>query len=342
MHGRSKNPYDSNRIVGGSSGGEGCLLGAAGSPFGLGSDIGGSIRMPAFFNGVFGHKPSKFIVSNEGQYPIPYSEEQRSFLSIGPMSRFATDLKPMLKIIAAENAAKLRLDDPVDFSKLTIYYQEDCGGGHLVSPVDSDITAALNNVVKHFQQTTKAKVQKVKIEKLKKSAPLWFANMKAKGGPGFETQLLNMEGSINCTWELVKWCVGLSHHTLVAIFTAIAERFGVKYGTPKYQHFVEEKRQLTQEFVDLLGENAVFLYPTHPTPAPYHNEALIRAMNFSYTAVINIMGLPACACPLGLGREGLPIGIQVVANWNQDRLCLAVACELERAFGGWVAPEVNA
>ncbi|KAG8231366.1 hypothetical protein J437_LFUL008915, partial [Ladona fulva] len=59
VHGRTYNPYDANRIVGGSSGGEGCLQAAAGSPMGLGSDIGGSIRMPCFFNGIFGHKPSR-------------------------------------------------------------------------------------------------------------------------------------------------------------------------------------------------------------------------------------------------------------------------------------------
>lgn len=80
VHGRTNNPYDTNRIVGGSSGGEGCIQGAAGSAFGLGSDIGGSIRMPSFFNGIFGHKPSKFIVSNEGQYPSTKCHEQNSFL----------------------------------------------------------------------------------------------------------------------------------------------------------------------------------------------------------------------------------------------------------------------
>lgn len=80
IHGRSCNPYDTNRIVGGSSGGEGAIQAAAASPFGLGSDIGGSIRMPAFFNGIFGHKPSRNIVSNDGQYPEAVSEEQDMFL----------------------------------------------------------------------------------------------------------------------------------------------------------------------------------------------------------------------------------------------------------------------
>ncbi|KAG1663619.1 Fatty-acid amide hydrolase 2 [Nymphon striatum] len=59
LYGRTNNPYNTTRMVGGSSGGEACLISAVGSPFGIGSDIGGSIRMPAFFNGIFGHKPSK-------------------------------------------------------------------------------------------------------------------------------------------------------------------------------------------------------------------------------------------------------------------------------------------
>lgn len=67
----------------------------------------------------------------------------------------------------------------------------------------------------------------------------------------------------------------------------------------------------------------------------------MRAFNFSYTAIINLLGLPATSVPLGIGsEEGLPIGLQVIANHKQDRLCLAVASELERAFGGWVTPTI--
>src|SRR3954469_3974550 len=69
LYGRSSSAYDSRRTAGGSSGGEGAAVGSGGSPFGLGADIGGSIRIPAFFNGVFGHKPTAGLVTNEGQYP---------------------------------------------------------------------------------------------------------------------------------------------------------------------------------------------------------------------------------------------------------------------------------
>lgn len=298
--------------------------------------------MPAFFNGVFGHKASKYIVSIEGQYPLPGNELMHSFLSIGPMSRFATDLKPMLKVIAGDNAKKLRLDDPVDLSRVKVFYQEDCGGSPIVSPVDPDIKQALNNVVRHFQETVKSPVQHVKIEKFKQSTQIWMAGMKSDSTKGFDSELMNHEGRINIPLEVVKWIFGQSKCTTAGLITAIVEKFDMKYGSPKHLHLEEKRQQLFQEVQDLLKEDGVFIYPTHPTPALYHNEPFFRPFNFSYTAIINAMGLPACAVPLGLGSEGLPIGIQVVANVNQDRLCLAVACELERVFGGWVAPKINA
>ena len=69
VYGRTCNPYHTGRTVGGSSGGEGCVVSAGGSPWGIGSDVGGSIRIPAFFNGIFGHKPSAGIVDNSGHVP---------------------------------------------------------------------------------------------------------------------------------------------------------------------------------------------------------------------------------------------------------------------------------
>lgn len=342
IHGRTRNPYDTNRIVGGSSGGEGTIQAAAGSVFGLGSDIGGSIRMPAFFNGIFGHKPSRHVVSNDGQYPEAISDEQDMFLGIGPMCRYATDLKPMLRIIADENAKKLRLDEPVDLKQVRFHYQQNDGGGLLVSPVDQDIRDAMEKVMAHFRSTVKADVRKVYLDKFRKSAPIWFGNMKHKEEISFDSQLDNLEGKINPYLEALKWLVGQSNHTFVGIMTAITEHQGIQYGTDKYHYMVRQRDELLEEMKAMLGDNGVLIYPTHPTVAPYHNEPIVRALNFSYTAIINVLGLPSTAVPLGLGREGLPIGLQVVANVNQDRLCLAVACELERAFGGWVAPEVLA
>jgi fatty acid amide hydrolase 2 len=339
IHGRTNNPYDSNRIVGGSSGGEGTIQAAAASPFGIGSDIGGSIRMPAFFNGVFGHKPSQFCVSNDGQFPDTCTDEQRCMLSTGPMCRYASDLLPMMKLIAEEEyLPKLRLDEPVDVRKLKIYYQENDGGAFLVSKVDKDLQEAFRKVVNHFK-TLKVDIEPVQIQRTRKTGDMWLANMSTRGSTSFSEQMsLDPSNPEKPIIELCKWFFGKSCHTFIGIVTAIVEDLGVKADTPRHDYLLSERDKTIAEFGELLkDDNAVFLYPTHPCVAPYHNEPIVRAFNFTYTSIINLIGFPSCSIPLGLGSEGLPLGLQCVANLNNDRLCLAVAVELEKAFGGWVA-----
>ncbi|XP_033227139.1 fatty-acid amide hydrolase 2-A isoform X2 [Belonocnema kinseyi] len=342
LYGTSRNPYNSRHIVGGSSGGEGCLQGSAGSPCGLGSDIGGSIRMPCFFNGIFGHKPSKGIVSNEGQYPSAHNEAQNQLLGIGPMCRYAQDMTPILEVIADGNAEKLNLRSKVDISKLKFYYMEDDGGQYLVSPVDREIKESLRKVVHYLEKAHNIKATKLQIRRMKKSLAYWLANMACEEGHDFSYELSNRNGQINVWLELVKWTLFMSNHTLIALLTAAFERFQIKIGTEEQTKLVQESRELYQEFRDFLGEDGIFLYPTHPTAAPLHHEPFIKPFNFSYTAIINVLGLPATACPLGLNKQGLPIGLQIVGGLYQDRLTLAVAEELERGFGGWVPPAIIA
>ena len=90
------------------------MLSACGSPLGIGSDIGGSIRMPAFFNGIFGHKPTTGVVSNYEQQPVAEKVLQ-NFLVTGPMSRHCADLLPMYKVLAGANIDKLKLDTKVRY-----------------------------------------------------------------------------------------------------------------------------------------------------------------------------------------------------------------------------------
>ncbi|XP_075980348.1 fatty-acid amide hydrolase 2-A-like [Anticarsia gemmatalis] len=336
IHGRTNNPYNTTRIVGGSSGGEGVSQAVAASSFGIGSDIGGSIRMPAYFNGIFGHKPSRNIVSNEGQFPIPDSELLNSFLSIGPMTRHAVDLKPIMKIISGENAKKLNLDEPVDIKKLKFFYQYS-SKAPLVDPVDPEIKAALKKVTEFLEEQHKLTAEEKQIPLLRKSMPIWLSNMKSTKRFG---QYIMKNDSISAIClEIVKNIFGLSPNTLIGLITSLIDHGGIKVGDAKYNHYRKLRDDLENIFTTMLGENGVFLYPTHPTTAPYHNEPLVRPFNFTYTSIINCLGLPSTTVPLGLSSEGLPIGIQVVANYNQDRICFAVAEELDRAFGGWVEPQ---
>jgi fatty acid amide hydrolase 2 len=80
------------------------------------------------------------------------------------------------------------------------------------------------------------------------------------------------------------------------------------------------------------------LYPSYPTVAPRHHAPLFPPFQWTYTAIINVLELPATQVPLGLDAKGLPLGVQVVGIHGSDHLTIAVARELERAFGGWVPP----
>jgi Asp-tRNA(Asn)/Glu-tRNA(Gln) amidotransferase A subunit family amidase len=220
--------------------------------------------MPSFFNGVFGHKPSKFVVSNNGQYPAPITTEQTSFLGIGPICRRAEDLLPLLKVIAGKNAPELRLDEPVDIKQVQFYYQ-DCDMGSVgVSPVHHEIKELFGKISLHLEKAHGIKTKKVAIQRFRKSGPIWFANMKTPNGPSFQEQLANLEGSINPYVELVKWCFRRSDHTFIGIVTALADKGGCKYGDDKHTYLVEERGKLRRDMEDLLGDDGVFLYPTHP------------------------------------------------------------------------------
>lgn len=261
---------------------------------------------------------------------------------IGPMCRHAEDLLPLLKIIAGRNADKLNLDQKVDIKKIRFFYQEHDQGNPFITPVHPEIRNKLRNVVKYLEDAHDIKAQKIENKRFRKSLNMWLAGMKADGGPNFQMQLANLEGSINVPLEFLKWIFRMSSHTFIGLVTCVVENTGIKYGSDTYHKMIKERDQLKLELTDLLGNDGVIIYPTHPTPAPMHLEPLIKPFNFAYTAVINLLGFPATHCPLGLSKDGLPIGVQVIANENQDRLCLAVARELQKAFGGWVPPSIEA
>ncbi|TRY95910.1 hypothetical protein DNTS_021430 [Danionella cerebrum] len=339
LYGITNNPYDFGRIAGGSSGGEGSILGAGASVIGVGSDIGGSIRMPCFFDGIFGHKPSSGIVSNDGQYP-PASGLQMGFLSTGPMCRYAEDLIPMLSIMGGANAQKLSLSAEVDLKKLRFFSVPHNGGSPLVSPVDPQLLQAQKRVVRCLEADLGVKVQELLIPQLKYSFQIWGTMMASPGKDGklpttFAKLMSEGGKQIWPVWELFKWLLGFSSHTLAAIGLAIAELFQSSHPSP---FIMQQKESLQKDLEEMLGTDGVLLYPSHPQIAPKHFHPIFTPFNFSYTGIFNTLGLPVTQCPLGLSTEGLPLGVQIVTGKMQDRLSLATALYLEKAFGGWREP----
>ncbi|XP_076831427.1 fatty-acid amide hydrolase 2-A isoform X2 [Brachyhypopomus gauderio] len=340
LYGTTRNPYQLARIAGGSSGGEGSIIGSGASVIGVGSDIGGSIRMPCFFNGIFGHKPTSGIVCNDGQYPPPSGQQPR-FLCTGPMCRYAQDLVPMLKIMAGPDAEKLSLSADVDLSKVRFFSVPHDGGSPLLSPVDPQLIQAQKKVVERLEADLRVKVQEMRIPQLKYSFQIWGAMMSSPGKDGkiptsFAELMAGGGKKVWPVWELCKWMLGLSPHTIAAIGLALVEMF---QSSQPSQFILQQKESLQRELEALLGSDGVLLYPSHPQLAPKHHHPLFTPFNFSYTGIFNILGLPVTQCPLGLSVEGLPLGVQLVAGRLQDRLPLATALYLEQAFGGWREPD---
>ena len=337
VYGRTNNPYDPSRIVGGSSGGEGAIIGAGGSPFGLGSDVGGSIRMPAFFNGVFGHKPTGGLVPGTGQYPLAHGEATR-IVATGPLCRRAEDLWPLVRILAGpdghdQGATAMTLGDPADvrFDRLTVLDVEDNG----VNPVHPELKEAQARVAAALARAG-ARIRRVRFGALRRSFEIWSATLAAADTQSFSVLLGNGRRTRGAL-ELAKWAVRRSPHTLPAIGLAMLERVN-DWPRGRAPRAIEMGRALRREIVEALGDDGVMLYPSYVSPAPRHYRPLLGPFNFVYTAIINVMQLPATQVPLGLGAEGLPLGVQVVAPPGRDHLSVAVAQLLEREFGGWVAP----
>jgi fatty acid amide hydrolase 2 len=336
-YGRTNNPYRLDRIVGGSSGGEGAIIASGGSPFGLGSDIGGSIRMPAFYNGVFGHKPTGGLVPGTGQFPNAENQALR-YLTTGPLARRAEDLMPLLRILAGPDGLDagcrdFELGDPseVDLSELDVWVVEDDGRGR----IDAELRTAQQHCAYGLARRG-ARVRMTSFSDLRHSFQIWSSMMTAAGGTPVGVMLGNGV-RVQVFRQLLRLLFRSSPHTLPPLLLAAAERLpGL---TPRrVERAVARGHALRDELVERIGPRGVLLYPSQPRPAPRHGRPLLQPFGWVYNGIFNVMELPVTQAPLGLGSEGLPLGVQIAAVHGNDHLCIAVAMELEREHGGWAPP----
>lgn len=182
----------------------------------------------------------------------------------------------------------------------------------------------------------KIQTEEIKIEQLKHSMIIWSANMKTVIKLG--NLIIKTSNIVNICKELFKSIFGCSHNSITALVLALWDYREPEVGSEKYNHYLRLCNDLEKTLKNILGDNGVLFYPAHPTAAPYHNETWLRACNISNTTIINCVGLPCTTIPLGFNKEGLPIGIQVIANYNNDKLYLAIAEELDKAYGEWREP----
>lgn len=337
VYGRTGNAYHPGRIAGGSSGGEGAIVGAGGSPFGLGADVGGSIRLPAFFNGVFGHKATPGLIPNTGQFPET-EPEGRFMLATGPIARRATDLYPLLRVLAGpdgedDQCVDMPLRDPasVALEGLVVLDVPDDGA----TPVHASLRLA-QSLAAGGLSAAGCRVSRRQLPELGRAFDIWTASMSSGNRRGAFRELMQRDRRRDLLRHLVRpWEVG-GEHTLPAVILGLVEDVGhVFSGRARYAR--AEGGAIRARLIDAMGDG-VMLYPTYREPAPRHGWPLLRPMSWVYTALFNALGLVVTQVPLGLDPLGRPLGVQVVGRPGNDHVTLAVALELERQFSGWIPP----
>lgn len=331
--GMTRNPYDNSRTVGGSSGGEGAIITAAGALFGIGSDVAGSIRIPSSFCGIYGHKPSRGVISIQRSWP-PLTEKAGDimrYVSYGPMCRYVQDLTLLTEVLAGDTASKLKLHQKVNFSNVKIYYIEEFPGCLLKST--SDIKAAIRKAAKHFENEFGNKATELRLEELRDAFTIWECKLLESGCGSFES-LLAKDEPINLFAEFVKSLIQCSDYTWPALYFATVDR---RDKDQVYVDCLQKYNILKEKFDNIFKEDAILLVPTHPEPPPHYLMTIPKYPNIAYTCIFNILGYPSSQVPVGLSN-GVPIGIQVVSSTFQDHLTLAAAEELDKVFRGWISP----
>ncbi|WII72324.1 amidase [Bdellovibrio sp. 22V] len=347
VYGRTNNPYDLSRTCGGSSGGEGALLGAGATPLGLGSDIGGSIRMPAFFCGVFGHKPTRKLLPLTGHFPfrkeelLGLAENKYPYTSMGPMSRRASDLYPMMKILmGADGLDPHTMQNPV----LKERTQEWAGRKILICPepifhrtrsTDYEMAQVVRNCGKLFAELG-AVVEEVDPRFFVRGTELWFAALKSSKNRNLFETLMGPTKHLSIGKEILKVALGRGDYTFPNLLVSLAEMFDS--GNGDYTQQMADLQKMARDLDAMLGEEGLLLLPPHPRVAPKHRAPLWSPFDFIYTAIFTTLGHPATVAPTGLNADGLPLGIQIVSREMNDHLTLSCAEFIETTFGGWQPP----
>ncbi|GIY11309.1 fatty-acid amide hydrolase 2 [Caerostris darwini] len=336
VNGLTKNPYDNTRTVGGSSGGEGAVITSASSIMGVGNDIAGSIRIPASFCGIYGHKPSRDIVPNWGMFPyseVELEKEDRSldFVSTGPMCRYVQDLPLLLKALSG-NDKRLQWDAKVNFRNVKVYYIEEVPG--ILHAAVPDVKKSIQTAVKHFSDEYGVQAVPLRIPELQYSFHIWDSKLLEYDGPPFTFYLKGQDDNLNLMLELFKSLFRCSDHTLPAIYYGIV---GKRSKDSFYQFCLDKYKEIERRFQEIFEEDAILLVPTHPEPPPHYLMTIPMYPNIAYTCIYNILGYPSTQIPAGLSK-GVPIGIQAVSAQFKDHLTLAAAAELDKVFGGWISP----
>jgi amidase len=345
IYGTTNNPWDLSRSPGGSSGGSSAALAAGFGPLSLGSDIGGSLRTPAHYCGVYAHKPTLNLVPPRG-HAIPDTTPREADLAVvGPMARSAADLDLALEVTAGPDEARagiayrLALPPPrhnvlKDFRVLVI-------DNHPSLPTAPSVRTALNRLAQRLVKAgVKVAHESPFLPDLAESAKLFMRLLMA---------------ALSERWppELYEQAQAAAAKLKADDNSLAAERSrGAVISHRDWAQASAARMKLQQQWYDLFREWDVVLCPPMPTSAFPHDHSTpmserkieIDGKEYAYfdqlvwPGVATTPGLPATAAPIEVSETGLPIGVQIVGPYFEDRTPIGFAELIEREFGGFVPP----
>ena len=313
IFGRTNNPYNLSRTSGGSSGGEAALIASCGSPFGLGSDAGGSVRLPAHYCGIASLKPTSGRLPRTGHVPPAGGWIERLW-QIGPMARHVEDLQAMMPILLGS--------DSEDWTVVPMPYEGPAMKDLRIAYFADRADAGTQRVVAEAGKALGAAENRPPVEKAYELEMMFLG---ADGGDGVR-EFLKSIGSDRTHPLLNGWLDKLERYrTDVAGFAA-------------YWALIDEFRAAMNAY---LAKFDVILSPVSSSPAVPHGTSIEPETfkGFGHTMTHNLTGWPAAVVRCGPSSDGLPIGVQVAAApWRED-IVLEVARRLEKALGGWQQSE---
>jgi Asp-tRNA(Asn)/Glu-tRNA(Gln) amidotransferase A subunit family amidase len=334
LYGRTNNPWDLSRTPGGSSGGEAAAIAAGCSAGGVGSDGGGSIRVPAHYVGICGLKPTPGRVPGTGHYPAsagPFAQ----LGVVGPMARTIADVARLFEVMAgpdpgdpASAPVPLRRWREEEVRKLRIAYFEDDG----TTPVTPETAAAVRQAADALRDQG-FQVESWRPQNLDRVWQLWWNLF----GPGVQMAFTpTIDGREDELSPMLRaWRASVMKHPPLDGRDWLNTLLG--------------RDALREKLLRQMERFPILLCPVCAVPAFRHGERewtvreqkvkYLKAM--SYCQWFNLLGNPAAVVPVGRSPEGLPIGVQVVGRPWEDEAVLAVAAKIEAATGGFRRPPIT-
>jgi len=332
LYGRTSNPWDLARTPGGSSGGEAAAIAAGCSAAGVGSDGGGSIRVPAHFSGICGLKPTPGRIPSTSHFP-PGAGAFNWLGVVGPMARTVLDLRVLLKVMAGPDpgdacSAPVPVRDCTleEVQQISIGFFED-GLGQVGEETRAAVRATARALVK--QGFT---AEAFRPQGLERALELWWVFFGQAIGMLLRSATAGREAELSpMLREYLAVAAAEGPLDLERFLTACAERDLCR------------ARILAQ-----MDRFPILLSPASGALAFRHGEGTWNSPvggvryreTMGYAQWVNLTGNPAAVVPVGFSSEGLPIGVQVIGRPHEEEVVLAIAERIEQWSGGWRKPHL--